>query len=202
MTDVARRLVGLSLGGSPAPWREIGFDVGPGGFAVGGVTFQVDPDAPRGVRSWALDPAVDGDVDGLPSGRVPPAGDGAHPNGALGLDHLVVTTSEPERTTRALAGIGMTPRRELRGLPERGETTFRFFLMGTSLLELVGPVGGDPHARFAGLAFVVRNLDGLADRLGDRLGEVHDAIQPGRRIASVPREIGLPVRVAFMTPRT
>jgi hypothetical protein len=33
------------------------------------------------------------------------------------------------------------------------------------------------------------------------LGDIRDAVQPGRRIATVRREAGLGVPVALMTPR-
>jgi hypothetical protein len=36
--------------------------------------------------------------------------------------------------------------------------------------------------------------------LGDRVGEVRDAIQPGRRIATLRRSAGLSLPVALMTP--
>jgi hypothetical protein len=35
--------------------------------------------------------------------------------------------------------------------------------------------------------------------LGDRLGEARDAVQEGRRIATLRREAGLAVPLAFMT---
>jgi hypothetical protein len=35
--------------------------------------------------------------------------------------------------------------------------------------------------------------------MGEKLGEVHDAVQPGRRIATVRREAGLGVPVALIT---
>jgi hypothetical protein len=37
--------------------------------------------------------------------------------------------------------------------------------------------------------------------LGPQVGEPHDAVQPGRRIASVRRDAGLRAPLAFMTPR-
>jgi hypothetical protein len=36
--------------------------------------------------------------------------------------------------------------------------------------------------------------------LGDRVGEIRDAVQPGRRIATLRRSAGLSVPVALMTP--
>lgn len=72
-------------------------------------------------------------------------------------------------------------------------------MLGPCLLELGGPAPGD--ARLWGLTLAVEDLDAAAALLGDRLGHVKDAVQPGRRIATVRREAGLSVPVALMTPR-
>ena len=45
------------------------------------------------------------------------------------------------------------------------------------------------------------DLDAAASRIGPaRIGPVSDAVQPGRRIATVRTELGLGVPVALMTP--
>ena len=43
------------------------------------------------------------------------------------------------------------------------------------------------------------DLDALATRLGDDLGAPRDAVQPGRRIATVRESAGLGLPLAFMT---
>ncbi len=63
------------------------------------------------------------------------------------------------------------------------------------------PGPSDGSVRFWGLTLVVSDLDAAAARLGSRLGAVKDAVQPGRRIATVRREAGLSVPLALMTPR-
>jgi hypothetical protein len=47
----------------------------------------------------------------------------------------------------------------------------------------------------------VADLDAAAERLGDRLGRARDAVQRGRRIATVRPEAGLGPPVALITPR-
>ncbi|HMF82034.1 MAG TPA: hypothetical protein VKI01_02020 [Acidimicrobiia bacterium] len=54
--------------------------------------------------------------------------------------------------------------------------------------------------RFYGIAFTVRDLAATAAALGKRLGAVKQAVQPGRRIATLRREAGAGVPLAFMSP--
>jgi hypothetical protein len=55
-------------------------------------------------------------------------------------------------------------------------------------------------ARFWGVVFVVGDLDELGERLGDHLGDPRDAVQPGRRIATLRSSAGTGLPVAFITP--
>ena len=76
-----------------------------------------------------------------------------------------------------------------------------FRRLGPAILELVEARDPDDGpARFWGLVVIVSDLEVLADRLGDRLGSVTDAVQPGRRIATLKASAGLGEAVAFMTP--
>jgi len=78
---------------------------------------------------------------------------------------------------------------------------------GAVIIEIVGPAvpDDDPAVRARpaalwGLAFTSDDLDGCAALLGNRLGPVRDAVQPGRRIASLRhRDLGLSLPVAVMT---
>ena len=113
---------------------------------------------------------------------------------------MVLTTPDFDRTLAELAGDGF----ELRRIREAGENARQaFYVVGPAVLEVVGPRepadGG--AARFWGVTFVVSDLDATAALLGDLLGSPRDAVQPGRRIATVRREAGLGAAVAFMTPR-
>jgi hypothetical protein len=82
-----------------------------------------------------------------------------------------------------------------------------FFRLGSVVLEVVQEppeaterAGGDRPAFFWGLAFVAPDLEQTVAFLGDRVGDVRDAVQPGRRIATLRRSAGLSVPVALMTP--
>jgi hypothetical protein len=124
----------------------------------------------------------------------------AHPNGVTQIDHLVVFTPELERTTRALenAGIGRRRLREVEtddGLLRQG-----FFRLGEVILEVVAHPWVEPGpARFWGITFSVTDLDACAELLGERLGSIRDAVQPGRRIATMRESAGLGLPVALIS---
>jgi hypothetical protein len=67
------------------------------------------------------------------------------------------------------------------------------------ILEVIEQAG-DPNApaRLWGLAFGVESLDPAVELLGDRLSEPRDAVQPGRRIATLRRSAGVGIPMAFM----
>ena len=198
------QVAALRIGGEPAQWRELGFEVDAGdAVPVGGVRLELLPAAPRGaIGSWTrAGAAVPDSVDGLPT--EPGARDDTgveHPNGVLGIDHVVVFTPSLERTTGAFAAIGVECRRvrEAGGGARQG-----FFIVGDVLVEVVDGTGldADEPARFWGITMVVSDIDAAADLLGERLGSVKDAVQPGRRIATVRPEASGGLPLALITPR-
>jgi catechol 2,3-dioxygenase-like lactoylglutathione lyase family enzyme len=149
------------------------------------------------------------ELDGLPtthsdSSLRPPAA--AHPNGAISIDHVVAFTPDLERTLDALREAGLDLRRLREGPTPGGSERQAFFRVGEAVLEVIeAPEGSriraNPQgpARLWGLAFLVESLDVPAQVLGGRLGEPRDAVQPGRRIATVRGGAGLGAAVAFMT---
>jgi hypothetical protein len=141
----------------------------------------------------------DGAVDGLAARTPAPAGELAseHANGAIGIDHVVVVTPDFDRTAAALEAASMP----LRRVRDAGGFRQGFRRLGPAILELVearemtaGP------ARFWGLTLVAADLDALGAQLDGRLRSIKDAVQPGRRIATLDRSAGLSQAVAFMTP--
>ena len=75
--------------------------------------------------------------------------------------------------------------------------------MGDIELELIGPESEDRSRNWElwGLVIAVDDIDETADFLGDLIGQVKSAVQPSRRIATVKKEAGLGVAVAFLGPR-
>jgi hypothetical protein len=194
------RLTELSLACEPGAWAAAGFLVEDGAMRLGGVRVRFEGEG-GGIAGWALAAARERSIDGLPTreGRPPRGAPGEHPNGALGLDHVVVSTPDLGRTLRALERAGF----DLRRTREAGDRRQAFYVIGDCLLEVVGPArpeGGGP-ARFWGLVAVVADLERAAALLGPALGGVRDAVQTGRRIATVREEAGLGVPVALITPR-
>jgi hypothetical protein len=149
--------------------------------------------------------------DGLPIARSegPPPANGAaspHPNGVTGIDHLVAFTPDLDRTVAAGEALGLDLRRIRDEPAPAGSPRQAFFRIGELLLEVAqapsgSPLKPDSPARFYGLAFVVEDIDATSAALGDLCSEPRDAVQPGRRIATVRRQAGLGLPVAFMTPR-
>jgi len=148
-----------------------------------------------------------------------------HPNGALGLYSMCVTTPDFEGTISALQQSGLALRRVRR--PDdatSGGRPMAFFKFGAPpgrdvILELVGPCTSDgaakamehmgfsmgEHAMIAGLVVEVPSISPIARLLGlQLLGAERDAAQGhGRRIALLKHKAaGLPLPLAFITPST
>jgi hypothetical protein len=175
----------LALPGTLELWQRLGFapasPLGDVALSFGAAALEL------GVEGLAADRP-----DGLPvvATDAGPAGHGAHPNAAAAIDHVVALTGDMDRTLAALRDAGLELRRERRA-PARQA----FFKLRTLILEVVEAPGRAPA--LWGLTVVVEDLGAL----GPLVGEPHDAVQPGRRIATVRREAGLPTALAFMTPR-
>jgi hypothetical protein len=194
----------LLIADPPARWAALGFAVGEdGGCDVGAIRLQLGAGGEDGgIAGWALRDVAGGPIDGLRtilSGapRREPAP--AQPNGVIGVDHVVAVTPDFARTTAALADAGF----ELRRVREAGDVQQGFYVLGDALLELAtrtGPAQPGP-ARFWGVTLVSADLDATCAALGEAVDPPRDAVQSGRRIATVRREAGLGTRVALMSPR-
>jgi hypothetical protein len=200
----------LAIADAPAAWRTAGFSVTGDRCEVGSVRLRLEgPGRERGIVGWSVRGATSLELDGLPtaaSERPPPAGM-PHPNGAVSIDHLVVITPALDRTVRVLRRAGFDFRRGREGPTPGGSERQAFFRMGELILELVEAPDGsrirsdpDGPARLWGISFLVDDLERTAAALGDLLGSPRDAVQPGRRIATLRREAGLGPAIAFMTP--
>ncbi len=126
--DVSPRVEWLTVSGDPACWRSLGFVVTDDGLLpLHGTSLRIVPSvdpadppaetsatsstASSGLTAWSvsgldLEPGTAADLDGLSTNSVAPMSPvyADHPIGATGLDHVVVMTSDLERTSAAIAG--------------------------------------------------------------------------------------------------
>ena len=202
----------LKVADAPDSWSALGFAVAGDTCVVGEVRIRLTgPGEGKGLSGWSLREADELDLDGLAtarSERPPPDETPAHPNGIAGLDHVVAITPALERTVAALERAGLDLRRIREQPTPAGAPQQAFFRLGPTILEVVQEPaeavergGADRSAFFWGLAFVAPDLDATVAGLGDAVGEIRDAVQPGRRIATLRRAAGLSVPVALMSPR-
>ena len=127
----------------------------------------------------------------------------AHPNGVTEIDHVVMLTPQLERTIADVEGEGIELRRIREGETGMGKYRQAFFRVGRPILEVVEAADMEPDepARFWGITFTTADIDATAELLGEKLGRVKDAVQPGRRIATVRKEAGLGLPVALISPK-
>lgn len=202
-------LAELRIAAEPEPWQRIGLHVDDNGCAYVGTVrlcFVGAAGSDGGVLAWGLDglPAEHADVrdiDGLAT-YAAPAPDGAPPPNAMhavGFDHLIVSTSSLDRTCQVIGDVTGEPIKRIRDI---GVIRQGFHRLGEAVIEVVeSPKVTAPTASFGGLVINVADLDGLCQRLGEEvISPAKDAVQPGRRIASIRKgaELGLPV--ALMSP--
>lgn len=202
----------LTVADAPNAWRAVGFEVDGDTCLLGDVRVRLTgPGAGKGLAGWSLREIEATELDGLEtvrSERPPPAAAPAvHPNGITGLDHVVAITPALERTVAALQAAGLDLRRIREEPTPAGAPRQAFFRLGGTILELaqepaeaIERAGGDHPAFFWGLALLAPDLDATVTGLGDRVSEARDAVQPGRRIATLRRSAGLSLPVALITP--
>lgn len=193
-------LAGIGVPDAAAAWESIGCTVVDGTvpFANGALLLGGE----GLVVSGAIG-AVDVDGVAVRSGDVPASVE--HACGAFELDHLVLLTDSLERTSGAVhAALGL----ECRRIRETGTVRQAFHRFadpvdGPGRGCIVEVVESDRvrATSLMGVVLNVRDLFDLAERLGpDLLSRPKPAVQPGRHIATVRREVGLGTSVALMTP--
>lgn len=206
------RLTGLQVGDRPDPWRRAGFHVNEGArphVVVGGVRLDLVGGG-SGVRGWTLadaDRSGPPTIDGLPTtwGRASDPGSVRHPNGATLIDHVVVATPDAPRSIEVFRReLGLEVRRQTKHELSKRRMIQTFFVLKPTIVEMLSPLepSGDGACAFWGLAFTVDDLDATKARLKEALSDPKDAVQPGRRIATLRTDqLGITVPIAFMTPR-
>jgi hypothetical protein len=205
----------LVLADEPERWAALGFVVERGAVRLGAVRLRLAGEgAGRGIVGWSLRGLRSTELDGMPTTLAEHAGaeEAApeHPNGIVAIDHVVAMTPALDRTVQALRDAGLDLRRIREEPTPAGAPRQAFFRLGAEILEVVqepehviasrGDGAAERPARLWGLAFVAPDLDRTVVALGEHAGEAREAVQPGRRIATVRRSAGLAVPVALMSP--
>lgn len=208
MTSDAR-VEWIGVTGPRERWEALGFGVvaidGVDTIALMGTSVRlVDDRSPGAIVQWGLS-GVDADIEAIDGLVTVAAPTGAplvaeHRNGALGLDHVVVLTGSLERTCGAIEQATGAPLRRVR---ELGEMRQGFHRVGSGgLIVEVVERAEYAHAPTAFWGFVVdvADLDATVGVLGpEMIGSARDAVQPGRRIATVRADAGIGVPLAFMS---
>jgi hypothetical protein len=196
----------------PEAWAKAGFTVDDDGTCVvGHVKLRLvgrDGDRKR-IQSWSLRdiPDATDTIDGLAttSSNDPMPDPVPHTNGVELIDHLVILSPDVDRTIAALNACGVETLRTRKIDAEQYgfEARQTFFRLGEVILELIGAdqPQGDGPAGFFGLAYTVTDIDALPALYGEHLGNIKDAVQPGRRIVTLRhKELDMTVATAFMSP--
>ena len=217
------RLHSLSVADEPGTWAALGFSVvdatvwiGSTGIFCGGAALG------RGIVDWTLIAGADapvGMIDGLTTStagplRSAPASSPDHVNGVVAIDHIVISTTDVERSVAAFETVGLELRRRREGAAYGSQRMRQAFFWlgdpdgpidGKVILEVVGPETPEPEratepARFFGLALTVRDLSSTMAFFGDLMKPPTDAVQSGRQITTISSRAGSSVAIAVMSP--
>lgn len=209
------------LSSSIDPWRRLGFSdysvAQPDGsmvscFYVAGLGFRflpglAEPSATGSCATgWTVrsDDATTNSVDGIAMQVIAerqPVPELTHQLAVTAIDHIVITTGSLERTCGAITEQLGLPLKRIR---DAGHGVRQgFHRAGSLILEIVErpDLAPETPAEIWGVVFVVDDLDATVAWLGpDAVGAIRDAVQNGRRIASIKKEVGLGLPVALMSP--
>jgi len=194
---------------SPELWSQLGFRVEDGVCDVGTVRVRLaGPDAGKRVTGWSLRGVQTTELDGLATTRSDAperAAAPVHPNGVTAVDHVVAFCPDLDRAVAALTGAGLDLRRVRDEPTPGGAPRQAFFRLGEVILECIQmpdspELDRSRSAHLWGLAVRTVDMDKTAGALGELLGQPRPAVQEGRTIATLRREAGSSVPLAFMTP--
>ena len=194
------RLAGIGVPDAPAVWEAIGCTVVDGAVPLANGALLLGR-----AGLMVAGPLDATELEGVPLATHPVVPAVEHPSGAFELDHLVLLTESLERTSEMVhASLGLERRRVREAGPVR-QAFHRFADPpdGASRGCIVEVVESDriSATTLMGVVVNVTDLFGLADQLGpDVMSLPKPAVQPGRHIATIRRDVGLGTAVALMTP--
>lgn len=201
----------ITVADDPARWALLGFTVAGDECQIGTIGLRLaGSEHGAGILGWSLRELSDDSLDGLSteiSARPGPGSAEEHPNGVVAIDHVVVVTPDLDRTGAKLRDAGLDLRRVREEPTPAGAPRQAFFRLGEAILEVVQEPadvierhgGVDRPAQFWGLALLSVDLERTVRAFSPHVSPIRDAVQPGRRIASVKRSAGLAVPIALMS---
>ncbi len=211
------QLIEITVGGTPFVWERLGLKVqqseielsdvaihihgGAAGFlscsfALSGTdahAFSIDSMDGLPVRLCTSDEAHASEVSTIEASAI----SGVH---VIGVDHLVITTDDLMRTSNDIErvlGVACARTRDA-----GHGVTQAFHKIDNTILELVtGPHVKHEGAKWWGFVLTVDDIDRWWNAVGEEAAsQPRDAVQQGRRIATVHSSVGLGVPVAVMSP--
>ncbi len=153
-----------------------------------------------GLVGWSFAEASTSAIDGIPTTVSLPSGSPIHPSGVESIDQVVVMTPSLDRTCGAITAATSLPLKRIRDAG--GGVRQGFHRAGGVILEVVErpDLPADRPAHLWGLVLVVDDIDATIEAWGpDVVSSPRDAVQPGRRIATVKSDVGLGTAVAIMS---
>jgi len=205
--EIDARVEWLTVAGDIDVWRSLGLSISTDGMVpLFGTSLRVvaPTDEQPGLSGWAvsgISPDTT-DIAGLPTDAVAAQAPvfASHDLGAVELDHVVVFTGNMDAVSTAVELATGCERKRVR---ELGAVRQGFHRIGRGglIVEIVEHADSDAQAgRFWGLVINVDDLDVAVELLGpERIGSPKDAVQPGRRIATIRSDVGLGLPVALMS---
>jgi catechol 2,3-dioxygenase-like lactoylglutathione lyase family enzyme len=202
-------LTEVALAVDAGPWMRLGVSVHANRAQFGRVRVRFGA-AQHGLGLAILhDRGLPHRIDGVPTYNEDVPATEPPPNGlnAIQIDHVVLATPDLARTVEAFEQALRTTVRRVRTDPTGSGARLHqaFFRLGETILEVVGPPEVDPKyaeepAQLNGIVLSVLDLDDVCARLGpDVVSAPKNAVQPGRRIATIRKSAGLGHPVALLS---
>lgn len=191
-------------------WAQLGFRVSEEYCQLGSVVLHFASGGEEaGIAGWSLRGLKSAELDGLPteiSERTVRIGADPHPNGVSSIDHVVAISPDLDRSIAQLQAAGLELRRIREQPTPAGAPRQAFFRLGREILEVIQEPqeiaqarGETENLRFWGLALAVGDLRQTVAGLGERVGSIKPAVQPGRQIATLRRQAGLAIPIALIS---
>lgn len=188
-------VTGLRVPGGSDPWSAAGFSITHGSTDNGTIDLGNLTIVPTsGLEEAEL--LTNGDAPSTMRST-------SHPNGIDNVDHLVIMARELDALRAEINESGWTVRRERPTAMAGIDIVQLFVIAGDVLLEMIAPASGTGTVEGVwGLAVTAHDIDSTAAWFGEQCGPVTDAVQSGRRIATLRHEaLALPLPIAVMSPR-